>query len=770
MTTPKPETGSRRSTSAALVLAIGIAALTFGVGSVNLSRSPDTVFDEAVYTRAAQNVAAQNRLTWRGDPVFIHPPLYFLLQSSVIDAAGRADGELFDAIPVARRVTVGLLAVSAGLLVTLAFLLAHRVTLRRRLMIAGLVGVVAAFDPVLLRFGRLAIIEAAALAASLLVLVLAYALRDASWPAWLGFVGTATGIALLTKEITIFLVVVPFVYGIIRRSRRMIARGAASLVVGAGFWALFPVWAVTLGSGGRFLEEKVLTAERLLGTLQVTGWNRPGVSFLDAVRLSAAQYAASYAVLAAGVGALLWLVFRKNGRSASYLLAILMPTYVFGAFTILRGQLNEQFFVYLMPGAILGLIFGADALARALAARRSLPYLAVALPVGAAVVIAGAGFGSWIERYTISRDDGVTRMVAFIQEDVPACQVVNVSGDLQKYAYGLAGRTVTDFASGPQAVSNGVRYFLLSPKDAFARYGRMTPDLASYIRTQGSLVRSFESETYWDVQLWRVEPDPFHPTANRHTAPEGEFFPIEGAGCGGYFVRDDDRAGFLTAYDDLGGKGVLGPPASLRWRRDGARFQAFDAAVLVADGKTRAAHADDVIAQLSKDSPDLLEKANLPVGTVVGGSVRPLLNDPIIAERYLSRSLEDARRSHVQQAVSRWGRPLGTAEMMPDGVIRQPFESVVIEHRPDEMQARFAPIAPVLQRAQVIPPGRRSVVPGPSIERREDPVAPSDVTALRTILASGALIWLLLLMPGTFARRRKVRLAFASAAVPSRLP
>src|SRR4029453_7463881 len=46
---------------------------------------------------------------------------------------------------------------------------------------------------------------------------------------------------------------------------------------------------------------------------------------------------------------------------ARWLLAWLLASYAFGAYTVLLGTLNEQFFVYVVPAAVAGSVLVADA-------------------------------------------------------------------------------------------------------------------------------------------------------------------------------------------------------------------------------------------------------------------------------------------------------------------------------------------------------------------------------------------------------------------------
>ncbi len=81
--------------------------------------------------------------------------------------------------------------------------------------------------------------------------------------------------------------------------------------------------------------------------------------------------------------------------------------------------------------------------------------------------------------------------------------MVNASGDSEKYSYLLGGRYFTYFGVGPDAIANGIHYFLLAPTDAIERSPDMTPELQSWIEANGQRLATFPSATYRTVQLWK---------------------------------------------------------------------------------------------------------------------------------------------------------------------------------------------------------------------------------------------------------------------------
>src|SRR5581483_1959025 len=119
------------------------------------------------------------------------------------------------------------------------------------------------------------------------------------------------------------------------------------LVAAALTYAVYPVWSYAVGWGGQFLSLKQFQYERLVGVFQYTGWNRPGVSFTQALLVNASDYWTSYLCIGLAVPAMVILWRRKDAQSR-FLSSWMLVTFVFFAGLVKFGTLNDQFFYYLM--------------------------------------------------------------------------------------------------------------------------------------------------------------------------------------------------------------------------------------------------------------------------------------------------------------------------------------------------------------------------------------------------------------------------------------
>ena len=126
-------------------------------------------------------------------------------------------------------------------------------------------------------------IEPFALCVGLLTLHAAWHLRDRGALGYVSVTGVLGGLALLTNEITVCLIVVPLLFALLERNGPLIRRSAAALAIAVAFLRLFLLWAAELGLAGSFVTVQTTTLQRLVGLVQITGLNVPGVSLVGAL-------------------------------------------------------------------------------------------------------------------------------------------------------------------------------------------------------------------------------------------------------------------------------------------------------------------------------------------------------------------------------------------------------------------------------------------------------------------------------------------------------
>ena len=697
----------------------------------NLFGAPDVLYDEAAYVFMAKQVALHGQLTLTNQPMFIHPPLMWLLEADWLRLTGYASAPEPSAIYAARLLSASVGAIAAILVGAMAYRLAGNATPGQRRLITGAVTLLVALDPALVRYDRQAVIEPFAVCMGMVVIHAAWSLRARQTLAYVSIVGLLGGITLLTNEIAVFLVIVPVIFALLERDRSLIRKSAAAFVIALAFALIDFFWAVELGLDGEYIWVQTNGFQRLIGLIQSTGFNMPGVSLVGSLIESVKQYSSSYIMLGTGFAAFIWCSSRKNTQTARFLFAWLIASYALAAYIAAIGTLNVNFFCYPLPGCIVGSVFLADAIiarwtnrrtrrlprnagGKELARMRRLPF-AVGTVAGAGLVALSAA--SWVSNYS-EPGDGVAQADRYIAANLPACAMVNASGDSAKYSYLLGGRYFTYFGVGPDAVAYGIHYFLLAPTDAIEHSPDMTPELEGWIEANGQRLATFPSATYRTVQLWYVRSSPYDPTADLTDISDGVYVNTVSSDCAGYNVTNGKTGGFYSAYTALGGKGVVGKPVSKVTGSASAGYdQVFDGVVLTRQpGSGAGVAALPVVAMLARESPSAYRKAGLPpvLPNSTPAAARGLLTNPVITGFYLGGGTSSARYT---AAVRRYGQPLGLPSRLPGGGFAQAFANVVLEVPQNGKNVHAATIAPALLAAGVLhlPAGATAPQPPPPL-------------------------------------------------------
>ncbi len=579
---------------------LGIFVFSFGAVALRNHLAPDIFTDEIVYTRAALRVAGEGALVWdSGVPFLVHPPLYFLLAglynglTNASHITTYSPGDIFASVYHTRLLN----AVFAGLSALLLFAFSRRlaasqgVSSSRQLLWIGLSSVLLfAIDPFGVRINRRAMLETLAALLTLLGMLLYWisitrrsrSAEGSQLSPWALLSGLALGASLLAKELSFihlfalllfaaweFIQALPGLFKATSGWRRWLLplRSAAVLngVIAVGLagltYLIYPLWAYSTGRWDIYIEEKGLGFLRMLGRVQLTGWNREGISFFSLFLQRLVDYGTTYLLLALGGAAALWLAILglRHGqarRAQRFLAAWGLVIYPFFAFLMLFGSGNDQFFYYLLGPAVLLAVAAAfnarhlaqsalqqaqpspsrlseqQALERLLAGKRKPPATAQALRSsvlrldwrawlgrGEAALLRLARFAplllllmlpfnlfKWVDKYLLSQDNGYAQLAEFVRANLPPDAAINATGDPIKFAYFFPERPVYALAQPTHAQAAGVQYFALAPKDVALRYGRITPELATWIIANGEQLFAYQSDSYGELYLLRVAP------------------------------------------------------------------------------------------------------------------------------------------------------------------------------------------------------------------------------------------------------------------------
>ena len=498
-----------------LLLAAGVVlafAFALAIRALFLGTAYDVFVDEVTYFLISQAVATGHGVVLHGKPFFLHPPLFFLAEAPYI-LLSHPSGLLLQQVLDMRQFD----AVLGTLTAVVLLLVAGRVGGWR-------VGIVAyllfALDPFIVRINSRNLIESFAL---LLVMLGYLALlwgpveRGRIGRGRLLAVGLCFGAALLSKEMTAFLTLLPI--GILFLTDWVLPRRAALgiIVVAALVYAVYPAGVLLSGLGPLFVTEKLSGLLRFLGVVKTTGFVHGGPSFTAAIVGNLDVFATTYVLIALGVPAALLLAWKGDPKRR--VIGVLgVSAYALLAYSIGFGTLEEQFFYFLVLPAILGVplawsyvvrlerrirtsgsILGSRADLAAMA-HRAVAIGGAILPVALAVSLGWSSF-VWLQ-VRLSHDDGYRQVEAYLRSHVPQGTRIGVTTEPQEFI--LQGYVIEPIQSAPAIVSTRVRYVVISTKQIEAGYTPNGRAIWAWLRGRGQPVYTFSGRTYGSIEVYRV--------------------------------------------------------------------------------------------------------------------------------------------------------------------------------------------------------------------------------------------------------------------------
>jgi 4-amino-4-deoxy-L-arabinose transferase-like glycosyltransferase len=501
---PEQRQRSKRLRRWAVLLPVGVFAVTVGLRLFHLRTSYDVFLDESIYSRISAGAAADGRLVFGNYPFYLHGPLSFYLQAFVIRVFGIGG----TAIDVIYQLRVFNVFVAGGVAVLVYEIVRTIARPRWGLLAAGLF----ACDPFIISFDSRLFLETLATFWVLLgfYLLLPMAVEPvtadgtSAAPQRHGRAiagGFAFGLALLTKETSAPLYVLPLLVCIVRG--RPLRRGAAATSLGTALvtYAPYPLIVVLTGGGHQFTYQKFGGIERMLGIIQATGYNRPGVpSLLSRVTANLGTFAMTYVLIALGACAAVWLY--RNGSARQRWIA----TWVFGAFLelafqITQGTIEEQMFYYLVVPSIVAVASTAPLVLTRFGTKRL-----NAVVVAAIAAIALFDLITWVGSHT-ERDTAMANAVGWMQSHAPAdSRVAPLADGIQFLLPGYrlefnpeAGEVVPRMLQASRT-----QFVITSSLQAEQGYSAASPALLAWLGTHSRKRFASTGATAGTVVVWQL--------------------------------------------------------------------------------------------------------------------------------------------------------------------------------------------------------------------------------------------------------------------------
>lgn len=514
-----------------------------------IDRAYDIFTDEVTYLQISQSVAAGRGVLLHGNLFFLHPPLFFLLEGAVLSVF-HPTGLIIDQVQAIRTLN----AMLAGITGVAIFVLVSRLAGWRAALAALLVF---ALDPFIIRLNSRNLIETAAfmwVALGYLVLLSAVgpdvagdggaasrmatdspSLAEA--PRWrllrVVAAGLLFGCALLSKEMTAFLTVVPVGFAFLLGMSLRRPESLAAVVAAAATYSIYPLTVVALGLGPQFADQKLSGLLRFLGIVKTTGFvSSGGPSFASAITRNLDVFATTYALIAIGIPACL--VLLAWGGPRRRLIGLLgASAYALLAYSIKFGTLEEQFFYYLVLPALLtvsvawwmvvaerrllsdprgwpaslhrraGALFARVHVHDAHRARQvGEDAVRVVAPVAFTVAV-GWSVLVWSQVH-FTPDNGYERLLAYMHRTVPNGTTVGVTTDPQQFI--LQGYVIEQVQTTKSLAQARARYVAISTKQIEDGYVKNGASILQWLQANARPVFTFQGRSYGTLELFRVTP------------------------------------------------------------------------------------------------------------------------------------------------------------------------------------------------------------------------------------------------------------------------
>lgn len=472
-----------------ILVGAALFLLAFVLRALNLSSSPDVFGDEALYTNIAVTLPQYGHLEAFGSPWFVHPPLYYIFQSGFFQLTGIRSVTLANVF-TGRYTSV----LYSSLAVVAVFVWITKIS---DIGIGALTAVVLTIEPYALKYSRIGILESLVM---LFAIIALYFFANAnSRPGLKNYVlgGVFFGLALLTKELAVFLIVVIAVWLLLTRyiakSKVNVKGTTVFLVTGLLMFLAYVIWALSIDASV-FLNTYYTLLERSLWIVRDTGYTSANyVSFTSDFISNANLYLMTYLMLGLAAVASVYFILKERNN-----FTLLLSSWFIGSaiFFSAIGIHNPQFLVYVtVPAAVISGYIISEFVFGPVRRNKKVIFAAVLL----LFVIIGYNMEVWA-MVDGGNDTAFSQSITWLQANVPKGQ--NILTSDSAYSYFLINYRVYSTLNTMNAIQGfDIHYYILLPR--FDYY--LSQNLIVYIQTNGRLLASFSGQSTGEIYVYYIE-------------------------------------------------------------------------------------------------------------------------------------------------------------------------------------------------------------------------------------------------------------------------
>lgn len=460
-----------------------------------LSFAPDIVGAEVLYTQITVNLPLYGQLMAFGKAWFVHPPLFYLLQSVFFQSVGISEVNLTN-IYTARLMACLL----SSLTIAVIFIWITKVS---NFKVASAATLLLIFEPYALKWSRIGLQESMVILFIVTSLYLFGKAEDnGSFKRYI-LAGVFFGLALLTKELAFYLLLPIAVWWLLTRyiSKVKVSIRRISAFIGTALlmYIGYVIWGLSVDAPA-FLNTKSVLIQRAFWIIRDTGYTHPRyTSFMTDFLETADIYIVTYILLVLAPVACIYLIFRERSRSS-----ILLSSWFIGS-AIFFGSIgirNPQFFTYITVPAAVIVGYTLSKLRFKIPARLGWKHKKVSLYLvtGILAVLTLYNVGVWHSLYGVGTDDAFSQPILWVRENIPKGVMIVTQ---PAYSHLLKEYTILDFEhfnTLEQIRGLNIQYFILSPRYTYV----MEPDMLEYVLTEGRLVASFYGRSLREVNVYYI--------------------------------------------------------------------------------------------------------------------------------------------------------------------------------------------------------------------------------------------------------------------------
>ena len=464
-------------------------SFVFTLRSYNIERSFDIFIDEITYFKISDVIRTTGQVRLYGEPFHLHPPGFFYLQALFLQIADPAKN-LIDQVYTARYLNLILAALTGVAL--------YRIGVDTSGQVWGLWALaIFAIDPFIIRMNSRNLLDTAALCwvtVGYWCLVVGLEHDESDVPLYLKILtGIFFGLALLTKDMTAFLTLLPlgamFITGWFLPRATTFFMGTLTVLI----YSIYPIMTILNGEWSYFYEDKLSGLGRLIGLNKETGLNRAaGPSLVDKIFGKFLEFGITYVLIGVGVFAIIILLLW--GKRHQQILAFWSAgAYGMLGYAILFGSLEEQFFYFLIVPCVMTVAMAMEVALHT--PHRYLRYLIDTGVVVFGVLLFATSAQEWVVRH-FTPDNGYERVLYYLQKNIPAKGQIASSSETGQFLLG-------SYASGPWGEWTTVEeleqynpeFVMVSYDQVEWDYGELAEEMLDWVETNGQLVFEFNSRT-----------------------------------------------------------------------------------------------------------------------------------------------------------------------------------------------------------------------------------------------------------------------------------